>query len=1181
MKRYLIHGYLMLVLLWTSLAAQAEDIEVYRGQSVGIRPNVMFLMDVSRSMSYWEYEKPQYDPNIRYDSPDYAQFNNDKLYFTDDYNGGALSNSDISDLKSRPAPLNALTCKGGIAAIQESGFLSGQFKRWHPTENMWQPLPYRIRKRRRWVWAYDMPTGNNDSNAIIECKADEGLHPEGKYIDVTDATNSQYIDSPQNSYNEYWDISIRYVYSGNYLNYQLYLAETEDERVKSRMEIAREAAKTVVNTATGIRLGLARFDSSNEVDGGFIDIPAADVEDIRNEFTQKIDKYLPWGGTPLSESLYETALYMRGNYHRFGDSTYSREHIPGTTLYRYSSGLFHPSDNDRSMKWVATPSVAGSYSSGSRYKSPIDNACQSTSSIILFTDGQPSQGYDSDANSYIRSLIQDINFPAGSELSHRCSGDGGCAAELAYYLANYDQRADLPGKQTIRTFVIGGFFDDSGTSDPIKYMKKIAEHGQGDFFAANSYQEIVDALQQSLQITSDTPVTFVAPAVAANAYNSLEHLDELYYAMFVPQASNNWNGNLKSYRLNADGVVVDSNEQPAVNSDGSFKAESRSFWTAEDVNDGDDVVIGGAASRLTQDFNIFTHLGEANKELDTRFSTAAISKDMLGLPASASSEDQQILLDWINRKVTDGDVVTRLEMEDPLHSRPLIVTYKTGSYPDDTGRQKGVVFVGTNSGYLHAFNANKDEFKEYFSYMPKELISNAYDYVFDINKKDKTYGVDGPMNYWHADKNRDGIVDPDEKVYLFFGLRRGGRHYYALDISDPEKPKYMWQIDGGVGDFNKLGQTWAPMSLAKVPWKGGSKVVLLFGGGYDPAEDERTSRAPHSMGNAVYMIDPVTGQLLWSASNSGGDVNNSEMTSAITSKVSTIDFDGDGITDYFFASDLGGRVWRFDINKESKAATDFIAGSGVIFDANGSSAGHYQRFYYAPSISYFADRDKSGRVIDKYLTLSIGSGYRAHPLAVGTQDSFYIIKDSNVETPPHSYFTHTPAHYADIPVGAPLQKSVATPGWKYDLSPDEKVLSKSLTAKGNIYFTTFSPTKGASNPGTCTADIGTGASYIIDFKADDNPGLDPTSPYLLKTIGDPPGIPPQPIEIIPPQDKKPDPDFCEENPGHEDCKCPEGSTAPECVQCEQSGSVILSGTSTIGGTDNSCDLITKEYWYEL
>ncbi len=92
------------------------------------------------------------------------------------------------------------------------------------------------------------------------------------------------------------------------------------------------------------------------------------------------------------------------------------------------------------------------------------------------------------------------------------------------------------------------------------------------------------------------------------------------------------------------------------------------------------------------------------------------------------------------------------------------------------------------------------------------------------------------------------------KKFIFtLVLRRGGRHYYALDISDPESPKFQWQINGGQGgDFDKMGESWSPMSLAKVRWgdSGKTKVVLLFGGGYDPQEDTRTIRAPHSMGNS-------------------------------------------------------------------------------------------------------------------------------------------------------------------------------------------------------------------------------------------------------------------------------------------------------------------------------------------
>lgn len=208
------------------------------------------------------------------------------------------------------------------------------------------------------------------------------------------------------------------------------------------------------------------------------------------------------------------------------------------------------------------------------------------------------------------------------------------------------------------------------------------------------------------------------------------------------------------------------------------------------------------------------------------------------------------MIDWANRKSSVTEDGIRREMEDPIHSRPLVVSYNTH---DSNGEkiQQGVVFVGTNSGYLHAFKADKKQFKNYFSYIPKELLNNIPSYVDGENLLDKTYGIDGPMNYWHMDINRNGQLDIDqgEKMYLFFGLRRGGRQYYALDITNPDKPKYAWQINGGEGGYENLGQTWSNLVLAKVPWNGEEKVVLLAGGGYDPAEDDQVKRTEHSMGN--------------------------------------------------------------------------------------------------------------------------------------------------------------------------------------------------------------------------------------------------------------------------------------------------------------------------------------------
>lgn len=1221
-KRYQNIAATATITLWCCLA-QAEDIEIYRGVEVGVKPVSMMVIDTSRSMSYWARENgPDYEPATNYKTsyPKDPDGNNidyldpNLYYFNDkDYSGDEISNNDRTNLRKYPFPKTALKCDAALTSIESEGFYGERFKRWNPSTLIWDPsYSYQERYttwwggiRYRWVTP-DTPEGDAyDLNAIIDCQADESTSAD-KYIKTNPQnTNDQYLNYKDNRYSEAWANYFPYIYSGNYINYLIYKTEYKDELVgpiKSRMQITKEAAKFVVNTTGGIKLGLARFDLNSN--GGMIDIAATDIERLRDlditssdtVFNTIIDSYLPWGGTPLTEAYYETARYLRGDSVFYGSNSYSRrleKYRDISELQRSSSSGILLSNNYNLYRTdvINNPSTSASRINNI-YNSPISSSCNATSNLVLFTDGVPQS--DEGANSRIRALLDaaNINFKTEpglsaydrSVLSNSCSGDGGCARELAYYLANVDQRPLLAGKQTINTHVIGGFFDEDSSGDTLKYIEDIARYGKGTYAAASSKEDIAKAFRTAVTAGHDKPVTFVAPAVSVNSFNSLEHLDSLFYAMFVPSTDNNWKGNLKSYRLAPNGSVVDADGNTAVDtSSGRFKEGSRSYWTPKGTTDGDNVLKGGAAINLTKEYKIFTHLSNTPGPLNTAISTSTVSKAMLGLSSSASSSEHTSTIDWLNRK---QGVDTRLEIEDPLHSRPVVVNYGFEVAADSNEiNTKGVVFMGTNSGYLHAVDADKKTFKEYFSFVPKELLSNARLYQTADKYEPKPYGVDGPINYWHADANQNAQVDNGEKVYLYFGLRRGGRHYYALDVSDPEKPKFQWQISGGQGgDFDKMGESWSPMSLAKVRWgdSGKTKVVLLFGGGYDPDEDSRVSRAAHSMGNSVYMIDPETGKLLWSASNSGASTTLTDMTSAITSEIKTVDFDGDQITDYFFVSDLGGRVWRFDLNSDKQNPIDksnFIDGAGVIFDAN-SSGTNYQRFYYSPSVSYFSNKKTN----EEFLTIAIGSGFRAHPLQTIHQDSFYIIKDKNIVNKPASYKPADKSKFINI--SAASSPSATKPeGWKYDLPIGEKVLSTSLTSNGYMYFTTFAPKLLSQSVTGCNADIGQAKAYTVAF----NPtsAKDGFAPTISSNSIITDGPPPSPIELsVGPLGQI---KFCKENPGHESCKEPEKD--PECEErgdcpppppaCEASVSVILSGTSVISDGGDQCELLKRNYWRSL
>jgi hypothetical protein len=75
-------------------------------------------------------------------------------------------------------------------------------------------------------------------------------------------------------------------------------------------------------------------------------------------------------------------------------------------------------------------------------------------------------------------------------------------------------------------------------------------------------------------------------------------------------------------------------------------------------------------------------------------------------------------------------------------------------------------------------------------------------YNRDLNDpEDRGYGLDANIRVQRIDNNNTGIIETaDEagkrdKVYLFFGQRRGGSTYYAIDVSTKTSPKVMWARD--------------------------------------------------------------------------------------------------------------------------------------------------------------------------------------------------------------------------------------------------------------------------------------------------------------------------------------------------------------------------------------------------
>ena len=1161
----------------------ADDIEIYQSGDFGVRPNVMFLLDTSGSMEETvEFSKGPYDPDITYPGPFYT----DRLYYQEFSVLGDWFNLDLDNEIFRKAMLGryvhegSLRCQTHEANLKRFGKVKAKFLQWDPNqEHETRDSIFNKWVNRKGVWKELKTT--LDQSRFVDCKADiDNNHgmASNDHTYMTNLSNSQPYgpnksDAVPNTDRIWWggtspnifSLNRGYwlcligicagatdsLYTGNYLNYDYYTGSDEVTEA-SRMYIMGAAIAEAVGTNPGLNVGLSRFDGRymsplgilfpGEPSGGMISIAMSKSEDSAKNFDDMIKSWDPYGFTPMSEAYYEVARYMRGESPVYGNDTMGR---------KLTGNIFQ--DTPIQMPSVSESRIANDPTGN--YQTPITESCQ-TNHIIVFTDGEPTQ--DIGANNAIKSLTSGISLP--EDLKEDCStqgplrwngrfsdgqmqrGHGQCADDLAYFLANTDQIDDskIDGIQSIITHTVGGFIatDQSTTADPI--LKSMAKYGEGTYSSIQSYEDMRKAFSGILGGILQNPVSFTAPVVSVNAFNSLELSDELYYSVFEPRNNLQWAGNLKRYRLatlESGGelvpAIVDSKGKNAIDSKTTFfNTNAQSFWTPDESGpDGEVVTSGGMANRLTTPRKTFTSKAgsKALVSLDT------INEQQLNIATKVNQDPNYMrgLIAWANgydtnKPEANGTFNTaRTSMEDPLHSEPTIIKYS--STTSTTGEQSAdrTLFIGTNSGYIHAFDVDENAPKEHFSFIPKELLQNLDKYYSGGTLYEhKAYGIDGPLTHWHQDSNGNGQVDNGEQVYLYITLRRGGQSLYALNVTDRTKPTLAWEKHGNypanfpnkpaISDgYENLGQTWARMEPATVMWDNTQKVVLFTAGGYDPIEDGTdmngpASRTTHSQGTTIYMIDAESGEVLWDANEHANMPSGMAMTSSFSANVAPIDTSGDGLADMIYAPDVGGRVWRFDItqpkinyNLPTSFTTDeknFANGAAILDVSGGDSSGN-RRFFNEVDVVY---QKAQGGMGDSVL-LSIGSGMRPHPLSVAVTNYHFVIKDE-LKAP------DTAADYNTITFDQLTEYGTNNDyGWYVPLTyPGEKVLSRSNTFSNTILFATFAPNEVSTTTVNCNADPGRTMLYILQ---------DGVSKAISIKQG---GIPPSPTIIEIPTEKDDD-----------------------------------------------------------
>ena len=261
------------------------------------------------------------------------------------------------------------------------------------------------------------------------------------------------------------------------------------------------------------------------------------------------------------------------------------------------------------------------------------------------------------------------------------------------------------------------------------------------------------------------------------------------------------------------------------------------------------------------------------------------------------------------------------------------------STPENTGQsyasflaanqsRLNVVYVGANDGFLHGFRSGSEDASgnvidststpndglEVLAYMPGTVVNTIHN------------ATTGALDFANAQYGHNFFVDATPgtgdlfyggnwHTWLVGGLGAGGADIFALDITDPSTASFNEGNAANVvkGDWNPTTITCANVSSCgnSLGNTYGTPLIrrfhngmwgAIFGNGFGSTSGDA--------GIFIMTVDPSTAaKTFYYLSTSTGSAGSPNGIAYVTAA----DLDGDHITDYVYAGDLQGNVWRFDL----------------------------------------------------------------------------------------------------------------------------------------------------------------------------------------------------------------------------------------------------------------------------
>jgi type IV pilus assembly protein PilY1 len=482
---------------------------------------------------------------------------------------------------------------------------------------------------------------------------------------------------------------------------------------------------------------------------------------------------------------------------------------------------------------------------------------------------------------------------------------------------------------------------------------------RGAFYAADSPQTLVKAFEDLANRISSRE-----DGASAVSSSSLQvQTDSMMFNTSF--SSQRWDGTLRAFKVQADGTPeptvawsTDTTFNTLANgSIGSHKVFARSSGGVL-VQLLPTTLSSLPAARQTE---LAAQATTLSATMTTPITAADLVRWVLGDKSNAELRRRDRLL---------GDLITSAPLFEGGRDYGYSVTAWTDTTKIDgkvyaqyvkdkqdtsTGRPKNpTVYVGSNDGMLHAFNADTGAHR--WAYMPTPSFAK-------IGKRadplaGHTWYVDGPI------ATHDVHDGTNWRTILVASTGAGARGLFALDVTDPLSPTLLWEHFPNDDD---LGHVVGETVIARAQ---SGEWIVAFGNGYGHPSNKAM----------LYVLNALTGSVL-------KKIDTGEQSTTVGNGLAApaLLYTAGKRLSYAYAGDLLGNLWRFKLSGAGPSDWKLDFDNLPLFTATGPDS---KRQPITAKVRIASDRQ-----LGRMLLFGTGSLLTASDPASNDKQSIYGIRD--------------------------------------------------------------------------------------------------------------------------------------------------------------------------------------------